>query len=224
MSKGNKLQRFAELNTFSNVIQYPDHEESKPFPMRGKWAEEFFKNDHPIVLELACGKGEYTIGLAKQFPEKNFIGIDIKGNRIWKGAKYALENDMKNVGFLRIEIEKLPHYFADGEIDEIWITFPDPQLKKKRTRKRLTFPRFLKLYEQVGKKNVFIHLKTDSTELYEFTIEMIEQENCRIEENIKDVYKEAPDHPVLTGIKTYYEGKHLENGLTIKYLKFRLWE
>src|SRR5688500_7356319 len=153
-----KLQRFAEIRSFRNVLEYPAG-------IKGKWSA-FFGNTNPIILELACGKGEYTVGLAELYPEKNFIGIDIKGNRIWVGAKAAIEKNLFNAAFLRIQIEKLDEYFAADEVDEIWITFPDPHLRNSRSKKRLTHPKFLRLFAIVMKKSGVIHLKTDSPELY----------------------------------------------------------
>ena len=161
-----KLQRFEELKTFSNVLQFPEN-------MPGKW-NSFFNNSHPIVLELACGKGEYAVSLGKMFPEKNFIGVDLKGNRIWVGAKKALENNLNNVAFLRTQIDKIADYFAKNEVSEIWITFPDPQLRNSKAKKRLTHPKFLRSYQQFLIPGGLIHLKTDSPNLYEFTKLVIE--------------------------------------------------
>src|SRR6476660_1303853 len=156
-----KLVRFAELETFSNVLQYPEE-------VQGTW-NGFFENRNPIVLELACGKGEYTVGLAGMFPTKNFIGVDKKGNRLWVGAKKAIAHHLRNVAFLRIQIEQIEQYFANEEVDEIWITFPDPQLRTSKAKKRLTHPRYLKLYQHILKHGGFIHLKTDSPALFYFT-------------------------------------------------------
>ena len=177
MSKG-KLERFAELKTFNNVFEYPDYPEDKPFFLKGKWSSGYFKNDNPITLELACGKGEYTIALAKKYPDRNFIGIDIKGARIWKGAKMALGEGLANVAFLRIFIDWLHNYFDKEEIDQIWITFPDPYPKKSKKNKRLTSSKFLNLYRNILKKGGQIHLKTDSDLLYQFSLEMIKAEKC----------------------------------------------
>src|ERR1051326_739480 len=156
-----KLERFAELKTFSNVLQFPEG-------IAGKW-NEFFKNKNPITLELACGKGEYAVGLGQLYPEKNFLGIDLKGNRIWVGAKKALQQQLANVGFLRIQIDQITDYFTNNEVDSLWITFPDPQLRVSKAKKRLTHPKFLRLYKHILVPGGFIHLKTDSPVLYQFT-------------------------------------------------------
>ena len=176
-----KLKRFGEIKTFSNVLEYPEN-------IKGKW-KDFFKNDNEIVLELACGKGEYATGLAQLYPHKNFIGVDIKGNRLWVGAKFALENKLNNVAFLRTQIDKLTNYFAPDEVSEIWITFPDPQLRMSKAKKRLTHPRFLRLYQQILKAGGKIHLKTDSPDLYNFTKTVIELYGLTIITNCENVYK-----------------------------------
>jgi len=165
-----KLRRFAEIDTFSNVLQLDAGKEFK-----GKWSGDFFKNNNPLVLELACGKGEYTVNLATMFPDKNFIGIDYKGNRIWRGAKTALEEGVSNVGFLRIQIESILDYFAVGEVDEIWITFPDPQPQISREKKRLTSSRFLDMYKVIVRPGGFINLKTDNDDLHAYTAEKIDR-------------------------------------------------
>lgn len=208
-----KLQRFADIETFSNVLIYPEG-------MQGKW-NEFFKNNHPVTLELACGKGDYTVGLARLFPDQNFIGVDLKGNRIWRGAKTALDETLNNAAFLRTQIDKLNNYFASGEVKDIWITFPDPFLRKSKAKKRLTHPKFLQLFQPLLAPGATINLKTDSTELYEFTQEVIAVTGCTVVENIPDVYA-LPEVPPLLKIQTYYEGMHLADGRTIRYLKFRL--
>jgi tRNA (guanine-N7-)-methyltransferase len=208
-----KLQRFAEIETFPNVLIYPEG-------MPGKW-HTFFKNDHPLTLELACGKGDYTLGLSRRFPERNFLGVDLKGNRIWRGAKTAMEEPLTNAGFLRTQIDKLPNYFAQGEIAEIWITFPDPFLRNSKSKKRLTHPKFLQMYQPLLAKDGTINLKTDSAELYAFTQEVIEASNCTLIEDIPDIYA-MTEVPPLLQIKTFYEGMHLEDGRTIRYLKFKL--
>lgn len=200
----NKLRQFAELDTFHNVFQ-------KDGSLKGKWSTEFFKNDHPIVLELACGKGEYTVNLSKKFPEKNFIGIDLKGNRLWTGAKMAIEEQINNVAFLRIQIEHLQSYFEHNEVDEIWITFPDPQPQVSREKKRLTSMRFLEVYRPILKENAIIHLKTDNDQLYEYTLEVIADNKLDLLANTNDVYNSALLDDVLQ-IKTYYERKYLSQG------------
>ncbi len=209
-----KLKRFAEIDHFSNVLQL---EAGKPF--KGQWSTSFFKNNTPIVLELGCGKGEYAVNLAKLFPSKNFIGIDYKGNRIWRGAKTALEDGVDNVAFLRIQIELITDYFAPGEVDEIWITFPDPQPQISREKKRLTSPRFLDQYKLLLKPGGFINLKTDNNDLYAYTAEKIKEAGSNLHLQTEDLY-----HSVLAGealsIKTYYEKKYLKDNKTINYLKF----
>jgi len=190
-------------------------------PYKGKWASEFFKNNNPVVLELACGKGEYTVNLAQMFPEKNFIGIDYKGNRIWRGAKTAIEENITNVGFLRIQIENLVDYFGENEIDEIWITFPDPQPQISREKKRLTSPRFLNLYKQMLKPGGFINLKTDNDGLHAYTAEKIEELGLKLHIKTEDLYH-SPYADEVLNIKTYYEKKYLKDNKNINYLKYSL--
>lgn len=211
-----KLRRFAEIETFSNVVQM---DAGKPF--KGKWAADFFKNNNPVVLELACGKGEYTVNLAQMFPKKNFIGIDYKGNRIWRGAKTAIEENITNVGFLRIQIENLVDYFAGNEVDEIWITFPDPQPQISREKKRLTSPRFLNLYKQMLKPGGFINLKTDNDGLHAYTAEKIEELGLPLHIKTEDLYH-SPYADEVLNIKTYYEKKYLKENKNINYLKYSL--
>lgn len=210
-----KLQRFAEIETFPNVLIYPEG-------MQGKW-QEFFKNNHSVTLELACGKGDYTLGLARLYKDRNFIGVDLKGNRIWKGASTALAEPLPNAAFLRTQIDKLFNYFAPGEISEIWITFPDPFLRQSKSKKRLTHPKFLQLYQPLLAPGATINLKTDSPELYAFTKEVIEAAGCTLLQDIGDVYA-LPEVPPLLRIQTFYEGMHLADGRTIRYLQFRLPE
>ena len=210
-----KLIRFAELKTFSNVLQYPEG-------MKGKW-NEFFHNNNPVVLELACGKGEYAVGLGQLFPEKNFIGIDQKGNRIWVGAKKALQLQLANVAFLRIQIDRITEYFETNEINEIWITFPDPQLRTGKARKRLTHPKFLRLYKEFLTPNGFLHLKTDSPHLYRFTKLIIEKYNCKLIEDISDIYSDQQISEELK-IKTHYESLDIAGSNRVHYLKFSLPE
>jgi tRNA (guanine-N7-)-methyltransferase len=208
-----KLIRFAELETFSNVLQFPKN-------IKDKW-HQFFKNDNPIILELACGKGEYAVGLGRLYPQKNFVGIDIKGNRIWVGAKKALMDSLENVAFLRTEIDTLNEYFAKDEVDEIWITFPDPQLRKSKAKKRLTHPKFLRLYHEFLKPGGLIHLKTDSPDLYNFTRLVIEMYGCNLITDHNDLYTQ----PVLNEelkIKTHYESLDISESNRIHYLKFSL--
>ncbi len=210
-----KLKRFAEIKAFSNVLESPEN-------MNGKW-NDFFNNENKTVLELACGKGEYTLGLAKLYPKKNFVGVDIKGNRIWVGAKLALENQQKNVAFLRIQIDKLNLYFSKNEIDEIWITFPDPQLRISKAKKRLTHPKFLRVYQQILKPGGKIHLKTDSPDLYEFTKLVIKLYNLTVISDIGDVYKTEILAKELA-IKTHYENLNISKSSCIFYVCFSLPE
>jgi tRNA (guanine-N7-)-methyltransferase len=210
-----KLQRFSEIKTFSNVLEYPEN-------IQGKW-KDFFKNNHPNVLELACGKGEYAVGLAELYPQKNFIGVDIKGNRLWVGATFALKNDLKNVAFLRTQIDKINQYFCQDEVDEIWITFPDPQLRFSKAKKRLTHPNFLRLYQQILKPAAKIHLKTDSPDLYFFTKKVIELYHLVQITDINDVYAEV-NLPSELAIQTHYEKLDIANSNAIFYLCFSLPE
>ncbi len=209
-----KLRRFAEIDTFSNVLQLDAGKE-----LKGQWANGFFKNDNLVVLELACGKGEYSVNLARMFPQKNFIGIDYKGNRIWRGAKTALEENVNNVAFLRIQIENILDYFAPGEVDEIWITFPDPQPQLSREKKRLTSPRFLEKYMGILKPGGFINLKTDNDGLHAYTAEKIGELDMRVHVKTEDLYHSPYADEVLS-IKTYYEKKYLTDNKNINYLRF----
>lgn len=214
----NKLKKFDEMDSFDHVFQFPfaalrDH----GFEMKGKWNELFFKNGHPIVLELGCGKGEYAVGLARRYPEKNFIGIDIKGARMWTGAKQAAEEGLQNVAFLRTHIELIDQFFGAGEISEIWITFPDPQMKK--VRKRLTSTRFMELYRNILKDNGIVHLKSDSPFMYTYTCEMVKANNLPVLLSTDDLYHSGINDDIL-GIKTFYEQQWLERGMNIKYIRF----
>ena len=208
-----KLLRFAQIKTFANVLEYPQN-------MQGKW-NQFFKNENPIILELACGRGEYTTGLASLYPHKNFIGIDIKGNRMYIGAKKALDANLHNAAFLRSQIEKITDYFAPGEIEEIWITFPDPQLRISKAKKRLTHPRFLRLYKEILKPSGTIHLKTDSPQLYRFTKSVIELYGLKIVEDLDDAYAAAFVKEPLK-IKTHYESLDIAQSKKVHYLEFSL--
>ncbi len=220
-----KLQRFADVETFDNVAK-PSMDEAihDSFPLKGKWHQEFFKNKHPIVLELACGKGEYTIGLAKNYPDKNFIGIDIKGNRLWHGAKYALENKMANVGFIRTRIDFITHLFDFGEVSEIWITFADPQ--KERPRKRLTGEMFLNRYRKIMKSGGKVNLKSDSDLLYGFTKEVVADGKLKVEVDSDNIYEKLipsiGNEPLAKDlqIQTYYEKRWLGEGKKIKFISF----
>lgn len=227
MGRKRKLQHFAEMKTFPHVFE-PSLEEvfRTDYKMKGKWRSEFFKNDHPLVLELACGKGEYSVGLASIFPEKNFIGIDIKGARMWKGASDSLDKGMKNIAFLRTRIEFIEACFGEEEVDEIWITFPDPQPKDRQEKKRLTGPLFIDRYKKFLKKEGCIHLKTDSDFFYEFTMEQIREHNYRLEESTDDLYggyintMEKRMQEILR-IKTHYEKIFSDKGHKIHYLRFQ---
>jgi tRNA (guanine-N7-)-methyltransferase len=207
-----KLLRFAQIKEFSNVLEYPEE-------MKGQW-RSFFKNDHRVILELACGRGEYTIGLAVMFPKQNFIGVDVKGNRMYLGAKKALDNQLSNAAFLRTQIEMINSYFGPGEVDEIWITFPDPQLRTSKAKKRLTHPRFLRLYQEILKPGGCIHLKTDSPDLHVFTSKVIDMYGLALIAESANVYAE-PHRPELD-IKTHYEGLDIARSKKIYYLQFTL--
>ena len=217
-----KLRRFQENLTFACMVQ-PSFEEAfrRDYALKGKWHAEFFRNDRPIVLELGCGRGEYTVAQAQMFPEKNFIGIDIKGARMWRGAKTATEEGLANVGFLRTRIEFISSFFAPGEVSEIWITFPDPQLHKSRVKKRLTAPGFLAMYAGFLASGGSIHLKTDSQHLHEYTKAVIACNNLPLHESCADIYGTGYASPLLS-IKTAYEMRFLEEGLPITYLRFGL--
>lgn len=220
-----KLQRFAEICTFENVYSNIRHDqptlinhEEEDVEMQGKWAEHF-KNTNPITLEVGCGRGEYSLALGKEQSHRNFIGIDLKGERIWRAATDARTANLENLAFLRSRIEYIEHFFEQEEIDEIWITFPDPQLKK--ARKRLTSPRFLDLYRKILKKDGLVHLKTDSQELYEYTLEVLAEQKLEIEYHSSDIYAKALAYPELNH-KTYYERLHMGKGKTITYIRFKL--
>lgn len=223
MGSKNKLKRFKENESFANVIQ-PSREEvlESSFKLKGKWREVFFKNNNPIVVELGCGKGEYTVNLAKAYPEKNFLGIDIKGARFWRGAKTALEEGLSNVGFLRTQIELINHIFDENEVDEIWITFPDPQIKYKRTKHRLTNLTFLDKYRKVLKKNGYVHLKTDSEFMHGYTLGLLHGIEEEIEYAHHDVYNTEMSPKNVTEIKTFYEQQYLDIGKKITYIRFKL--
>ena len=217
----NKLKKFAELKSFSHVIQPSLEELNTQFKFKGKWNKNLFKNDGPIVLELGCGKGEYSVALAQEYPEKNSIGVDIKGARLWSGAKEAKEKDIENVAFLRTRIDLICKCFEENEVDEIWITFPDPQIKRKRARKRLTHPKFLRMYDVILKSNSKIHLKTDSQFLHGFTLGVICAENHHLDDATSDLYNSLVKRKDLN-IKTFYESIFLKKGMPITYLRFSL--
>lgn len=215
----NKLKKFASMAEYPHVFQYPFAVlKEKGFEMKGKWNDLFFKNDNPVILELGCGKGEYTVGLAKLFPDKNFIGVDIKGARMWSGAKQSQEEGLSNVAFLRTHIELLANFFEKGEVSEIWITFPDPQMNK--VNKRMTSTRFMQLYGQFLGGEKLIHLKTDSSFMFGYTEEMIKANNLPALFQTDDLYHSGYADEILK-IQTFYEQQWLARGLNIKYVKFR---
>ena len=223
MSKG-KLQKFTEMETFKNVFQYPYSViSSVPFEMQGHWREQYFHNDNPIVLELGCGKGEYTVGLARLYPNINFIGVDIKGARMYTGAKQALEENLQNVAFLRTSIEIIDRFFGPDEVQEIWLTFSDPQMKN--VHKRLTSTFFMERYRRFLTDEGLVHLKTDSNFLFTYTTYMVEKNHLQVLQRTEDLY--ATDGldtrtSEILGIHTYYENQWIDRGLSIKYMKFRL--
>jgi tRNA (guanine-N7-)-methyltransferase len=214
-----KIEKFAEFNTLKNCFTLFYENISQGFPLKGKWRSDYFNNTHPLIVELGCGKGEYTVGLAESNPTKNYIGVDIKGNRIWVGAKQAIERNLLNVGFLRTRIDFIDHCFSENEVDEIWITFPDPQPQKPRARQRLTNKIFIDRYKKFLKAGGLLHLKTDSTSFYEYTLEVIAENNYQIVWHTNDLYKNCPsDRQELINIKTHYEQLFTEKGEDIKYI------
>ncbi len=223
MGSKNKLRRFRENETFKNVIQ-PSRKEllDDTFELKGKWNAHFFKNENPIVLELGCGKGEYTIGLAEKYPDKNFIGVDIKGARFWKGAKTALEEKLENVAFLRMQIELIEFAFAKDEISDIWITFPDPQIKYKRTKHRMTNSDFLSSYKKILKPDGAIHLKTDSEFLHGYTLGLLHGAGHEVSYAHHDVYNNTYSPKEVTTIQTFYEKQYLERDKKITYIRFKI--
>lgn len=222
MGSKNKLKRFKENETFANVFQ-PTRQaiEDGSFALKGKWSEHF-KNENPIVLELGCGKGEYTVGLAKQNPNKNYIGIDIKGARFWRGAKTALEDKLENVAFLRTQIELIDVLFAADEISEIWITFPDPQIKYKRTKHRMTNQSFLAKYRKVLKPKGLVNLKTDSEFMHGYTLGLLHGLDLEVIYANHDVYKNEGSPEEVLKIQTFYENQYLQKGKPITYIQFRV--
>lgn len=222
MGSKNKLKRFKENATFKNVVQPKRNEiEEGSFPLKGHW-NTHFGNDNPIVLELGCGKGEYTIGLARMYPQKNFIGVDIKGARLWRGAKTALEGDMGNVAFLRTQIELIDQLFEENEVTEIWITFPDPQIKYKRTKHRMTNEVFLKKYAHILVDHGVVHLKTDSGFMHGYTLGLLHGTQREVIYSNHDVYKNEGSPLEVLNIQTFYEKQYLEKGKPITYIKFRI--
>ena len=219
MGSKNKLKRFNENETFPNVIQPTRDDVLNNFSHKGKW-HSFFNNKNPIIIELGCGKGEYTIALAEKNPDKNFIGIDIKGARFWRGAKTALEDNLINVAFVRTQIELVDYIFDKGEVDEIWITFPDPQIKYKRTKHRMTNPDFLNKYKKILKPNGMVHLKTDSEYMHGYTLGLLQGLGLTVEYAHHDVYGTTNAPKEVTDIQTYYESQYLAINKKITYLRF----
>ena len=223
MGSKNKLRRFNENETFSNVVQ-PTRDElvSSNFKLKGNWREEIFKNNNPLVLELGCGKGEYSVALAQKYPDKNFIGIDIKGARFWRGAKTAIEENIPNVAFLRTQIELIDHAFAENEVDEIWITFPDPQIKYKRTKHRMTNATFLERYKKILKPEGVVNLKTDSEFMHGYTLGLLHGAGQDVLYANHNVYKQEGSPEEVTSIQTFYESQYLEQDKPITYIRFKI--
>ncbi len=219
----NKLSKFADMREYPHVFEYPFYYKNETQPnchLKGRWREDFFHNANPIVLELGCGRGEYTVGLAERYPEQNFIGVDIKGARMWSGATEALNKGLKNVAFLRTSIEFINQFFSEGEVEQIWITFPDPQMKK--YTKRLTSTPFLMRYSHILVPNGIIHLKTDSPFLYTYTDALLKENHLPVEVNTTDLYEDKGIEINAAAIQTYYESQWLSRGMAIKYIRFRL--
>ena len=220
MGSKNKLKRFEENQSFDNVIQPSREEVLNGFSLKGQW-QSHFKNNNPIVLELGCGKGEYSVALSEKYPDKNFIGVDIKGARFWRGAKTALENDFQNVAFLRTQIELIDHCFDKNEVSEIWITFPDPQIKYKRTKHRLITKPFLEQYQSILNANGLVHLKTDSEFLHGYLLGLLHEGPHEILFAHHDIYNSSSPPEEATAIQTFYEKQYLEHKKAITYVKFR---
>ncbi|GLU43559.1 tRNA (guanosine(46)-N7)-methyltransferase TrmB [Allomuricauda sp. NBRC 101325] len=221
MGSKNKLKRFKENETFVNVVQPTRDEVMAGFKHKGNWSA-FFGNNNPIVLELGCGKGEYTVGLAKRNPDKNYIGVDIKGARFWRGAKSAIEENLKNVAFLRSQIELVDYLFGENEVSEIWITFPDPQIKYKRTKHRMTNPEFLERYKHILNKGGTVNLKTDSEFMHGYTLGLLQGLGHEIIYSNHDVYKNEGAPSEVLDIQTFYENQYLDKGKPITYIQFRI--
>ena len=223
MGSKNKLKRFKENESFKNVIQ-PSREELEGdnFSLKGNWNKDFFQNNNPIVLELGCGKGEYSVGLAQYHPDKNFVGIDIKGARFWRGAKTAVEGELHNVGFVRAQIELIDRLFAENEVDEIWITFPDPQIKYKRTKHRLTNANFLKMYKSILKPGGVVNLKTDSEFMHGYTLGLLHGAGHEVLYAHHDIYKNEYSPKEVREIQTFYEKQYLDKGKPITYIRFKI--
>ncbi len=222
----NKLKKFSEINSFPNVIQHSVRNDGMfHFPIKGKWSRNFFRNSNPVIIEIGCGKGEYTLALGGAYPKKNFIGIDIKGDRIWKGAKDALEQNLQNIAFLRTQAEHINCFFNNHEVSGIYLTFPDPQEKKIRAKKRLTSPVFLKRYKELLVPGSPIHLKTDNTQLFDYTLEVIHEESHHLLVCSYNIYNDNTlEEPLIKDVQTYYENIFLKQNKKIHYLKFTLNE
>ncbi|MCH4551795.1 tRNA (guanosine(46)-N7)-methyltransferase TrmB [Aestuariibaculum lutulentum] len=223
MGSKNKLRRFRENETFSNVYQ-PTRDElvNEEYELKGNWNQKVFKNDNPLVLELGCGKGEYSVALAQRYPDKNFIGIDIKGARFWRGAKTAVENGIPNVAFLRTQIELIEYAFGENEVDEIWITFPDPQIKYKRTKHRMTNAEFLARYKKILKEDGVVNLKTDSEFMHGYTLGLLHGAGHEVLYANHNVYKQEGSPEEVTSIQTFYESQYLEQNKAITYIRFKI--
>ena len=223
MGSKNKLKRFKENETFNNVFQ-PTREElvAQEYEHKGQWNANFFKNNNPLVLELGCGKGEYSVALAKKFPNKNFIGIDIKGARFWRGAKTAIEEQIPNVAFIRTQIELVESIFAENEVDEIWITFPDPQIKYQRTKHRMTNPSFLQRYKNILKPEGVVNLKTDSEFMHGYTLGLLHGGGHEVLYANHNVYKQEGSPEEVTSIQTFYESQYLKDDKAITYIRFKI--
>lgn len=223
MGSKNKQKRFKENETFANVLQ-PTRDDlvNQSYPLKGQWNTSFFKNNNPLILELGCGKGEYSVSLAKKFPDKNFIGIDIKGARFWRGAKTAIAEGLTNVAFLRTQIELIEYAFAANEVDEIWITFPDPQIKYKRTKHRMTNADFLQRYKTVLKPDGVVNLKTDSEFMHGYTLGLLHGAGHEVLYANHDVYRQEGSPEEVTSIQTYYESQYLEKNKAITYIRFKI--
>ena len=223
MGSKNKLRRFKENETFSNVFQ-PTRDEliHGAYELKGHWRTSVFKNENPLVLELGCGKGEYSVALAKKYPNKNFIGIDIKGARFWRGAKTAIEENISNVAFIRTQIELIDYAFAENEVDEIWITFPDPQIKYKRTKHRMTNEAFLKRYKKILKTEGVVNLKTDSEFMHGYTLGLLHGAGHEVLYANHNVYKQEGSPEEVTSIQTFYESQYLEQNKPITYIRFKI--
>lgn len=220
----NKIRKFQENLTFPNLFQIEYHDLiAKGCKLKGNWHQTYFKNENPIILEMGCGKGEYTVGLANKYPHHNYIGVDIKGARLWRGAMSSIEQNLTNAAFIRTQIETIDFYFEKNEVSEIWVTFPDPQPKPLKAHKRLISPRFLEIYKRFLTPSGVIHLKTDNLNLFEYCLEMIETEKHELMLQTKDLYNSDIEEDVKN-IQTYYETRYLREGKKINYLKFRLHE